>query len=50
MRTISKGAEPSNLTAWKHINPHGRYNQITEDIRRIIRQHALMARSSSFNS
>ncbi|NJN74833.1 MAG: TIGR02646 family protein [Limnothrix sp. RL_2_0] len=41
MRTISKGAEPSNLTAWKRINPHGRYNQLTEDIRRIIRQHAL---------
>ena len=41
MRTISKGAEPSNLTAWKHINPHGRYNQLTEDIRRLIRQHAL---------
>jgi uncharacterized protein (TIGR02646 family) len=41
MRTISKGAEPSNLTAWKYINPHGRYNHLTEDIRRIIRQHAL---------
>lgn len=41
MRTISKGAEPSNLTAWKRINPHGRYNQLAEDIRRIIRQHAL---------
>lgn len=41
MRTISKEAEPSNLTAWKRINPHGRYNQLTEDIRRIIRQHAL---------
>jgi uncharacterized protein (TIGR02646 family) len=41
MRTISKGAEPSNLTAWKYINPHKRYNHLTEDIRRIIRQHAL---------
>jgi len=41
MRTISKGAEPSNLTAWKRTNPHGQYNQLTQDIRRIIRQHAL---------
>jgi uncharacterized protein (TIGR02646 family) len=41
MRTISKGAEPSNLTAWKYINPHKHYNHLTEDIRRIIRQHAL---------
>jgi len=41
MRTISKGAEPSNLTAWKRTNPHGRYNQLTQDIRRIIRQYAL---------
>jgi len=41
MRTISKGSEPSSLTAWKRTNPHGRYNQLTEDIRRIIRQHAL---------
>jgi hypothetical protein len=41
MRTISKGAEPSSLAAWKRESPHGRYNQLTEDIRRIIRQHAL---------
>lgn len=41
MRTISKGAEPSSLTAWKRTNPHGRYNQLTEDIRRTIREHAL---------
>lgn len=41
MRTISKGAEPSSLAAWKQEKPHGRYNQLTEDIRRIIRQHAL---------
>jgi len=41
MRTISKGSEPSDLTAWKRANPHGRYNQLTEDIRQTIRQHAL---------
>lgn len=41
MRTISKGAEPSSLETWKRINPHGRYSQLTEGIRRIIRQHAL---------
>ena len=41
MRTISKGTEPLRLTAWKQANPHGRYNQLTEDIRRVIRQDAL---------
>ncbi|MEQ8757724.1 MAG: TIGR02646 family protein [Coleofasciculus sp. G1-WW12-02] len=41
MRTISKGTEPSNLTDWKRANPHGRYKQLTEDIRRTIRQYAL---------
>jgi uncharacterized protein (TIGR02646 family) len=41
MRTISKGSEPSSLTAWKRTNPHGRYHQLTEDIRRTIREHAL---------
>ncbi|HSF75435.1 MAG TPA: retron system putative HNH endonuclease [Microcoleus sp.] len=41
MRTISKGAEPPSLAAWKRTNPHGRYNQLTKDIRRIIRQHIL---------
>ena len=41
MRTISKGSEPSNLTAWKRKNPNGRYDRLTEDIRRTIRQHAL---------
>lgn len=41
MRTISKGSEPSSLTAWKRTNPYGRYNHLTENIRRIIRQHAL---------
>ena len=40
MRTISKGAEPSSLIAWKRTNPHGCYNQLTKDIRRIIRQHS----------
>jgi uncharacterized protein (TIGR02646 family) len=41
MRTIDKGAEPSSLKAWKRTNPHGRYHQLPEDIRRIIRQYAL---------
>lgn len=41
MRTISKGIEPPSLAAWKRTNHHGRYNQLTEDIRRIIRQHTL---------
>lgn len=41
MRTISKGSEPSSLTAWKQANPHKRYNQLTEDIRQTIRQYAL---------
>jgi uncharacterized protein (TIGR02646 family) len=41
MRTISKSIEPPELTDWKRVNPHGRYNQLTEDIRRTIRQNAL---------
>jgi uncharacterized protein (TIGR02646 family) len=41
MRTISKKPEPTSLLAWKQVNPHKRYNQLTEDIRRTIRQHAL---------
>jgi uncharacterized protein (TIGR02646 family) len=41
MRTISKGAEPASLTAWKRTNPHGRYNQVPEAVRRTVRQHAL---------
>ncbi|MBD2315184.1 TIGR02646 family protein [Desertifilum sp. FACHB-1129] len=41
MRRISKGAEPPCLTAWKRTNPHGRYHQLTDDIRRNIRQCAL---------
>lgn len=41
MRTISKGPEPSSLTAWKRKNLHGYYHQLTDDIRRSIRQQAL---------
>jgi uncharacterized protein (TIGR02646 family) len=41
MRAISKGSEPSSLTTWKRANTHGRYNQLTEDIRRTIREHTL---------
>ncbi len=41
MRTISKKPEPPSLTAWKRTTPHGHYNQLTEDIRRTIRQQAL---------
>jgi uncharacterized protein (TIGR02646 family) len=41
MRTISKGPEPSSLTAWKRQNPNGRYNQLIEDIRRTVRQQAI---------
>ncbi|MEG4291656.1 TIGR02646 family protein [Microcoleus sp. C2C3] len=41
MRTIRKEAEPPCLAAWKRTNPHKRYNELTEDIRRIIRQHIL---------
>jgi uncharacterized protein (TIGR02646 family) len=41
MRTISKESEPSSLTSWKRANPHGRYNQLTEDVRRTIRRHTL---------
>jgi uncharacterized protein (TIGR02646 family) len=41
MRTIRKGSEPPSLAAWKRANPNGFYNQLTEDIRRTIRQHAL---------
>jgi uncharacterized protein (TIGR02646 family) len=41
MRIISKGSEPSSSVAWKRSNPQARYNQLTEDIRRTIRQHAL---------
>jgi uncharacterized protein (TIGR02646 family) len=41
MRTIHKGAEPSDLSTWKRANPHGRYNDLTDDVRRSIRQKAL---------
>jgi uncharacterized protein (TIGR02646 family) len=41
MRTISKGLEPPNLTAWKRSNPHQCYDQLTSDIRRAIRQYTL---------
>jgi uncharacterized protein (TIGR02646 family) len=41
MRTISKEPEPPSLLSWKQANPHGRYNQLIEDIRRTIRQHSL---------
>ncbi len=41
MRKIDKGTEPPILKDWRRTNPHGRYNQLTENIRRIIRQQAL---------
>jgi uncharacterized protein (TIGR02646 family) len=41
MRTIKKGAEPPSLSVWKKENPLGRYNQLNENIRPTIRQHAL---------
>jgi uncharacterized protein (TIGR02646 family) len=41
MRTIKKGDQPSSLIEWKKTNPHGRYKDLTEDIRRSIRQQAL---------
>ncbi len=41
MRTINKGSEPSSLTDWKQANPHKHYRQLTEEVRRTIRQHAL---------
>jgi uncharacterized protein (TIGR02646 family) len=41
MRTISKGSEPSSLTAWKRSNPHKQYPDLEADIRRDIRDYAL---------
>jgi uncharacterized protein (TIGR02646 family) len=41
MRTIKKGDQPSSLIEWKKTNPRGRYKDLTEDIRRSIRQQAL---------
>jgi uncharacterized protein (TIGR02646 family) len=41
MRTIHKGGEPPIFTAWKRANPHESYQQLTNDIRRAIRQSAI---------
>jgi uncharacterized protein (TIGR02646 family) len=41
MRTIKKGDQPSSLIEWKKTNPHRRYKDLTEGIRRSIRQQAL---------
>jgi uncharacterized protein (TIGR02646 family) len=41
MRKINKGSEPPDLTEWKKKNPHGKYNHLTEQVRRIIREYAL---------
>lgn len=41
MRKINKGPEPPELTRWKKKSPHERYNQLTEEIRRPIREYAL---------
>jgi uncharacterized protein (TIGR02646 family) len=41
MRTIKKGSEPPSLSVWKRENPHGQYNQLTENVRPTIRQQAL---------
>ncbi|MBO0350189.1 TIGR02646 family protein [Phormidium pseudopriestleyi FRX01] len=41
MRKINKGSEPPDLTKWKKQQPHGRYNQLTQEIRQIIREDAL---------
>lgn len=41
MRTISKKPEPLSLTDWKRANPHRHYNDLTEDVRRTIRQQSL---------
>lgn len=41
MRKINKGPEPPELTRWKKRNPHKRYNQLAEEIRRPIREYAL---------
>jgi len=46
MRTISKGAEPCCLKAWKRKNPHGAYDDLdkTEEgkvVRAKIRDYAL---------
>lgn len=41
MRTIKKGDQPPSLLDWKRANPHGRYKDLSEDVRRSIRQQAL---------
>jgi uncharacterized protein (TIGR02646 family) len=41
MRTISKGSEPSSLTAWKKSNSHKKYTDLDANIRQDIREHAL---------
>jgi uncharacterized protein (TIGR02646 family) len=41
MRTIKKESEPPSLIDWKRKNPQGQYPQLTDDLRRIIRQQAL---------
>lgn len=37
MRKIEKGEEPNSLTAHRRRNPHGRYEELTDAIRRDIR-------------
>ena len=41
MRTISKGSEPSSLTAWKRANPNKYYDDLDADTRRSIRDYIL---------
>lgn len=42
MRRIRKTAEPPSLTAWKKANPgKSKYDQLSDDVRRSIRQSAL---------
>ncbi len=41
MRTIHKADQPSELREWKQLNPNGRYEHLSGDVRRAIRQHAL---------
>jgi uncharacterized protein (TIGR02646 family) len=41
MRTISKGAEPPSLTAWKRANPHKHYADLDVAPRRDTRDYAL---------
>jgi uncharacterized protein (TIGR02646 family) len=41
MRTIRKGTEPLNLSAWKRANPHKNYGQLPAEVRQSIRQQSL---------